>query len=73
MPSVMQFRAHRLDPAHLLQSASMSRSLGSRQAAPMQKRPEPDALASAAAASTASASINFSALRPDLAKADCEQ
>ena len=42
----------------------MSRSLGERQAAPMQKRVEPLALASRAACITASTSTSLLALRP---------
>ena len=57
-------------PATIAHTAAMSRSLGERHAAPMQKRCDPAALASAAAPSTASTSINFSAFRPDFADAD---
>src|SRR3569833_2999545 len=63
MPNVMQVSSPiALTPTTIVQSASMSRSFGSRQAAPMQHRPDPAAFASAAAARTASTSINFSAL-----------
>ena len=43
---------------------SMSRSLGSRQAAPIQNRLEPAALAALAASNTSSTSINLVASTP---------
>ena len=43
---------------------SMSRSFGSRQAAPIQKRLEPASLAALAASKTSSTSINLVALTP---------
>ena len=57
-------------PATMAAMAGMSRSLGLRQAAPMQKRCDPAALASRAEASTASTSISFSAFTSVSAWAD---
>ena len=53
-----------LTPSTMAQTWSRSRSLGARQAAPMQKREAPEALAARASASTASIAISFSALTP---------
>jgi len=60
-------------PSTMATTLSMSRSFGLRQAAPMQKRCDPAALASAAAASTACTSISFSAFTSLSAEALCEQ
>ncbi|MNJ41859.1 hypothetical protein D3C77_368010 [compost metagenome] len=54
-------------------SLGVSRSFSSRQAAPMQKRLAPPALAAMASAMTAVGSISFSALSPVSKLADCEQ
>src|SRR5262249_44738627 len=51
-------------PSTMSQTFSRSRSLGERQAAPMQNREAPPALAARASASTASRSISFSAFTP---------
>ena len=48
----------------MAQTFSTSRSFGSRQAAPMQKRLAPPAFAARASASTAATLISFSALTP---------
>ena len=53
-----------LTPSTMVQTASRSLSLGLRQAAPMQKRDAPAALAARASASTASISISLEALMP---------
>ena len=53
--------------------AGMSRSLGLRQAAPMQNRLEPASRAWAADCSTARTSISLVALTPESAFTDCEQ
>src|SRR4029079_19301439 len=55
------------------QTLSRSRSLGDRQAAPIQKRDAPPALAARASASTAFRSISFSAFTPVSTIADCGQ
>ena len=74
MPSVMQVSSPiAFTPSTMATTLSMSRSLGLRHAAPMQKRCEPAALASAAAARTAFTSISFSAFTSLSADADCEQ
>ena len=74
MPSVAQVsRPSALTPSTMAQTLSRSRSLGSRQAAPMQKREAPAALAARASASTASTFISFSALTPVSYLADCGQ
>ena len=54
-------------------SFGVSRSFSSRQAAPMQNRSAPPALAAMASASTACVSISFSALSPVSKLADWEQ
>ena len=60
MPSVTQVSMpSALTPSTMAQTCSRSRSLGERQAAPMQKRLAPAALAARASASTASSAISF--------------
>ena len=74
MPSVAQVSSpSALTPSTMAQTFSTSRSLGERQAAPMQKRLAPAALAARASASTASSSISFSALTPVSYLALCGQ
>ena len=60
-------------PEIMAASFGVSRSFSSRQAAPMQKRDAPPALAAMASARTAVVSISFSAFRPVSKLADCEQ
>ena len=63
MPSVAQVSSpSAFTPEIMAATFGRSRSFTSRQAAPMQKRCAPPALASAAAAITASASISFEAV-----------
>jgi hypothetical protein len=57
-------------PFTISMMAGMSRSLGLRHAAPMQKRPEPLSLACAAAWSTARTSISLVAFSPVSCAAD---
>ena len=65
MPSVAQVsRPSAFTPRIISATLGMSRSFGERQAAPMQKRDAPAALACAAFASTRSASISFCAATP---------
>ncbi len=74
MPSVMQVsRPSAFTSRTIVVTRSMSRALGERQAAPMQKRLAPCALAARAASSTSSTGISFSAFRPVSKCADCEQ
>src|SRR5262249_10745677 len=60
-------------PSTIAQTLARSRSLGDRQAAPIQKREAPAALATRASASTASRSISFSAFTPVSNFVDCGQ
>lgn len=60
-------------PSTIATIAPMSRSLGLRHAAPMQKRVEPLSFACAAACNTARTSISLVALTPLSALTDCEQ
>ena len=60
-------------PSTISTIAGMSRSLGLRQAAPMQKRFDPESFACAAACSTARTSISLVAFNPLSALLDCEQ
>jgi hypothetical protein len=63
MPSVAQLSSPSArTPSTIAQTCSRSRSFGSRQAAPMQKRLAPALLAARASASTVSRLISFSAL-----------
>jgi hypothetical protein len=65
MPSVMQVSMPRpFTAATVSHSSSMSRSLGERQAAPMQKRVAPPSLARRASATIASAAISLVAFTP---------
>ena len=65
MPSVAQVSSpSAFTPSTIAQTFSRSRSLGERQAAPMQKRLAPAAFAARASASTASRLISFSASTP---------
>jgi hypothetical protein len=74
MPSVMQVsRPMARTPFTISTIAGMSRSLGLRQAAPMQNRCEPASLACAARCSTACTSISLVASTPLSAFTDCEQ
>ena len=74
MPSVMQVSIPiSRTPFTISMIAGMSRSLGLRHAAPMQKRCEPESLACAADWSTARTSISLVALTPLSALDDCEQ
>jgi hypothetical protein len=74
MPSVMQVSMPIWrTPLIISMIAGMSRSLGLRQAAPMQKRCDPASLACAADCSTACTSISLVAFTPLSAEADCEQ
>ncbi|VWX54133.1 exported hypothetical protein [Novosphingobium sp. 9U] len=60
-------------PFTISMMAGMSRSLGLRQAAPMQKRVEPWSRACAARCSTCCTSSSLVALTPEFAETDCEQ
>ena len=60
-------------PSTIATTASMSRSLGLRHAAPMQKRWLPASLAWRAACNTWATSISLVAATPLSALADCEQ
>ena len=63
MPNVAQVsKPKSLTPLIMATTFSMSRSFGSRQAAPIQKRFDPASLAAFAAAKTSSTSINLVAL-----------
>ncbi len=74
MPSVTQVSMpSALTPSTIAHTASRSLSFGERQAAPMQKRVAPAALAARASASTASMAISLEALRPVSWLALCEQ
>ncbi len=74
MPRVAQVsRPRAFTPEIIFARRGVSRSFSSRQAAPMQKRLAPPALAAAASAMTTSASRSFSAFSPVLKLADWEQ
>ena len=71
MPRVMQVSIPiSRTPSTMATSVSMSRSLGDRQAAPMQNRVEPSALALRAADSTRSTSISLEAGKCEPLRAD---
>ena len=71
MPSVAQVSSPRaFTPEIIAASLGVSRSFSSRQAAPMQKRLAPEALARAACSITASASISREAFKPVSKPAD---
>ena len=74
MPSVMQVSSPRdLTSRTMVVTRSMSRALGDRHAAPMQKRLAPWALAARAASITSSTGISLAALTSVSKWADCEQ
>ena len=74
MPSVMQVsNPIAFTSRTMVDTFSMSRSLGERHAAPMQKRVAPCALAACAASSTSSSGISLLALTSVSKCADCEQ
>jgi len=74
MPSVMQVSSPMArTPFTISTIAGMSRSLGLRHAAPMQKRWLPASFACAAVCSTARTSISLVASTPLSAFTDCEQ